>query len=288
MENFNMMSPVLPRKALCLLATQNEHKAREVLTLFQGLSHPSLPIFPMAGYVSPEESGLSFRENARLKAWAGVSQLQACIASSHPQNHPLYRTLQACFKEEGTYTVYMVAEDAGMCVDAPPPEGYLGPLPWPGVWSNRWVTPEFWRRWVVASSGLEAPCPYPVSLTDTHRCIALKAWQRQAYPNHVLSAYYQSTLATYPCTLRVDETMGFTLQDEALSVSDEPQYHEATLALTLQLPEEPLKGHQGFGYDPMTYPLGERRTCAELLPEEKARMSHRGKAWLAWLHAMVS
>ena len=34
----------------------------------------------------------------------------------------------------------------------------------------------------------------------------------------------------------------------------------------------------GFGYDPIFYPIGSRRSFAELLPEEKAAVSHRGKA----------
>ena len=37
-------------------------------------------------------------------------------------------------------------------------------------------------------------------------------------------------------------------------------------------------GSGGFGYDPIFYPVGSRRSFAELLPEEKAAVSHRGKA----------
>ena len=37
-------------------------------------------------------------------------------------------------------------------------------------------------------------------------------------------------------------------------------------------------GSGGFGYDPIFYPIGSRRSFAELLPEEKAAVSHRGKA----------
>lgn len=38
-------------------------------------------------------------------------------------------------------------------------------------------------------------------------------------------------------------------------------------------------GTGGFGYDPVLQPLGERRTCAEMTPEEKNAISHRGKAF---------
>lgn len=40
-------------------------------------------------------------------------------------------------------------------------------------------------------------------------------------------------------------------------------------------------GTGGFGYDPILQPLGEDRTCAELTPEEKNAISHRGKAFRA-------
>lgn len=39
------------------------------------------------------------------------------------------------------------------------------------------------------------------------------------------------------------------------------------------------RGSGGFGYDPIFVPLGDTRTMAELSPEEKDRISHRGKAF---------
>jgi XTP/dITP diphosphohydrolase len=40
----------------------------------------------------------------------------------------------------------------------------------------------------------------------------------------------------------------------------------------------PPRGDGGFGYDAMVVPAGEHRTCAELSPEEKGAISHRGRA----------
>ncbi|MHB9861423.1 RdgB/HAM1 family non-canonical purine NTP pyrophosphatase [Streptomyces sp. YIM S03343] len=40
-------------------------------------------------------------------------------------------------------------------------------------------------------------------------------------------------------------------------------------------------GTNGFGYDPVLQPEGESRTCAELTPQEKNAISHRGKAFRA-------
>jgi len=40
---------------------------------------------------------------------------------------------------------------------------------------------------------------------------------------------------------------------------------------------EPL-GDRGFGYDPVFIPEGEGRSAAQLSPEEKDAVSHRGRA----------
>ena len=39
------------------------------------------------------------------------------------------------------------------------------------------------------------------------------------------------------------------------------------------------RGSDGFGYDPIFVPVGWDRTMAELRPEEKDRISHRGRAF---------
>jgi XTP/dITP diphosphohydrolase len=46
------------------------------------------------------------------------------------------------------------------------------------------------------------------------------------------------------------------------------------------------RGSNGFGYDPIFLPDGERRTSAELDPSEKDAVSHRGRALRALLPAL--
>lgn len=50
----------------------------------------------------------------------------------------------------------------------------------------------------------------------------------------------------------------------------------------------PPRGEGGFGYDPIFEPQGEDRRFAEMTREEKAGMSHRGRALAALLHAVFS
>ncbi|WP_063735202.1 RdgB/HAM1 family non-canonical purine NTP pyrophosphatase [Streptomyces sp. RTd22] len=50
--------------------------------------------------------------------------------------------------------------------------------------------------------------------------------------------------------------------------------------LTGTLRHEPTGGG-GFGYDPILQPHGDTRTCAELTPDEKNAISHRGQAFRA-------
>ncbi|MVO17813.1 RdgB/HAM1 family non-canonical purine NTP pyrophosphatase [Parasedimentitalea huanghaiensis] len=40
----------------------------------------------------------------------------------------------------------------------------------------------------------------------------------------------------------------------------------------------PIRGENGFGYDPMFQPEGLDITCAQMLPVEKHKISHRGQA----------
>ncbi|AEE45499.1 RdgB/HAM1 family non-canonical purine NTP pyrophosphatase [Cellulomonas fimi] len=57
-------------------------------------------------------------------------------------------------------------------------------------------------------------------------------------------------------------------------------------ALFGTLATEP-RGTNGFGYDPVLVPAGGSRTCAELDPQEKNAISHRGQAFRALVPTLV-
>ncbi|GIG38300.1 RdgB/HAM1 family non-canonical purine NTP pyrophosphatase [Cellulomonas phragmiteti] len=48
------------------------------------------------------------------------------------------------------------------------------------------------------------------------------------------------------------------------------------------------RGTGGFGYDPVLVPRGDSRTCAELTPEQKNAISHRGQAFRALVPHLVA
>ncbi|AZV80061.1 RdgB/HAM1 family non-canonical purine NTP pyrophosphatase [Parasedimentitalea marina] len=47
----------------------------------------------------------------------------------------------------------------------------------------------------------------------------------------------------------------------------------------------PIRGENGFGYDPMFQPSGLDVTCAQMLPAEKHKISHRGQAVAKFVQA---
>ena len=84
--------------------------------------------------------------------------------------------------------------------------------------------------------------------------------------------------------LVIERTAGATIRTArfvcaaALAAPAGEAVTEGTLEGTLA--SQP-RGSGGFGYDPILVPLGQARTCAELAPEEKDAISHRGKAFRA-------
>jgi len=74
-----------------------------------------------------------------------------------------------------------------------------------------------------------------------------------------------------------DERRGAAFVASVVLVLPDGTEHVAEGRLTGRIAREP-RGQGGFGYDPVFIPDGESRTLAEMTPEEKDAISHRGRA----------
>ena len=184
-----------------LLATTSWGKLLEQKEALEGLGLAIVSLRELAAIAPPDETGATFRDNARLKA------LYYHRATGLPA----------------------VAEDAGLEVDA------LGRIP--GVESARFLGTE--TSYAVKNARL-LELLQDVSEADR-------------------TARYVSAVA---------------LADEGEIVFEHEAACEGRIAL------EP-RGAGGFGYDPIFYYPPLSKTMAELSPDEKNLVSHRGKAMAA-------
>ncbi len=184
-----------------LLATTSRGKLREQREALAGLELEVVSLEEFPEVAAPNETGATFRENARLKA------LYYHRATGLPA----------------------IAEDAGLEVD------FLKGAP--GVESARW---------------LGEKTPYEVK---NARLLELLEGIAEADR----AARYVSAVA---------------LAERGRVVFE----HEATCEGRIAIA---ARGAGGFGYDPVFYVTQLLRTMAELSPEEKSQVSHRGKAMAA-------
>ena len=77
-----------------------------------------------------------------------------------------------------------------------------------------------------------------------------------------------------------DEALGANFTCAAALVQPDGTEHVVEGIATGHLIRAP-RGDGGFGYDPIFVPEGETRTTAELSPQEKDAISHRGRAFRA-------
>ncbi|GAA2044846.1 RdgB/HAM1 family non-canonical purine NTP pyrophosphatase [Catenulispora yoronensis] len=77
-----------------------------------------------------------------------------------------------------------------------------------------------------------------------------------------------------------DEALAANFTCAAALVHPDGTEHVVEGVVTGRLVRDP-RGEGGFGYDPIFVPEGETRTTAELSPEEKDAISHRGRAFRA-------
>lgn len=96
----------------------------------------------------------------------------------------------------------------------------------------------------------------------------------------VYSAYVHTTIGGYKAILTLlegewDRRAQFKTYIGFVTGNEPPKYFFGTSEGTIA-PE--ARGTEGFGYDPIFIPDGDKRTFAEMKTNEKNRFSHRGKA----------
>ncbi|PSL35180.1 XTP/dITP diphosphohydrolase [Planomicrobium soli] len=181
-----------------IIATQNKGKAKDFETLLSPLGYKVLTLRDIAEEMDVEETGITFEENAIIKAEAVAEALQTTV----------------------------IADDSGLEIDALNGE--------PGVYSARYAGGE-----------------------------------KSDYANidKVLSkldgVLDEERTARFRCVLAVaapgQKTITFSGSCEGHIL------HER-------------RGENGFGYDPIFFVPTINKSMAELSPEEKAAISHRGNA----------
>lgn len=196
--------------AKVVLASHNQKKLKELREVLgaaiEGFDPSQVVSSADLGLADPVEDGVSFEENALIKARAAASA-SGLIA---------------------------IADDSGLAVDI------LGGSP--GIFSARW-------------SGRHGD--------DAANNALLLAQLADIAPAHRGARFMCAAAAVIP-------------HSDASAAREVVELGEMRGALL----KEP-RGVGGFGYDPIFVPEGYEKTSAELSPEEKNAISHRGKAFRA-------
>lgn len=181
-----------------LLATTNQGKLKEFRAIFTELPFRLLSLHDVQIETDVEETGMTFAENAILKAtfYAQAANMLA------------------------------LSDDSGLEIDSMNGE--------PGVYSARFA-------------GRDTP------YTERFRLIFERL---RAVPPNQRTARFRCVLALADPTGKVETTEGTI---EGL-ITERP------------------RGENGFGYDPIFFVPELHKTTAELTPEEKHQISHRGRA----------
>lgn len=181
-----------------IIATQNKGKAKDFEALFGPHGYEVLTLRDVAKDMDVEETGVTFEENAILKAEAVAEALQTTV----------------------------IADDSGLEIDALNGE--------PGVYSAR----------------------YAGEAKSDEANIEKVLTKLEGVPEEQRTARFRCVLAIASPN---KETVTYSGACEGMILSER-------------------RGDHGFGYDPIFFVPNEGKAMAELLPEEKAAISHRGNA----------
>lgn len=211
--------------------SSNGEKYKEVAAIIQK-ALPQAEVKQIVPTDEIEETGQTFAENALLKLNWGL------------QNHiPKQYALDV-----------LITEDAGLAINAL--DGREGLKPFPGVYTNRWLTPTL-QQTLLPNQPFET------------RQKALNAGILK------LMQGVEDRQAQYVC---------------ALAIWQNGKYSEMTVfegVLSLQVGHQEM-GEGGFGYDPIMHlPNQEKeKTIAELDRAYKNSLSHRFNALQNWLNTL--
>lgn len=181
-----------------IIATQNKGKAKDFEALFGPLGYEVLTLRDVAKDMDVEETGVTFEENAILKAEAVAEALQTTV----------------------------IADDSGLEIDALDGE--------PGVYSARYA-----GEAKSDEANIEKVLARLEGVPEEQRTARFRCVLAIASPNKKTRTYSGSC--------------------DGLILSER-------------------RGDHGFGYDPIFFVPNEGKAMAELVPEEKAAISHRGNA----------
>lgn len=234
------MNPSTP--LIITLATRNEGKRLE---LEQWVRQQNLPIqLRLNESVDDiEETGATFLENALIKAQA----TPPVIAGG-----------------------WVLAEDSGLVVDAL--DGQYGLHPFPGLYSNRWLTPV--RRDQLLGTSYPNRMPLDriteTGVTNSDLCYGILSLMDDKANRS--ARYCCGMVLWHPSSERVIQSLQST---ELVVTTGEPA------------------GLNGFGYDPIMLPVDDigaasSQTVSELSSDEKNRISHRGKAFREVLSVLLA
>lgn len=152
----------------------------------------------------------------------------------------------------------VIADDSGICVDALENA--------PGVWSARYGGPDFMKG---KPDGSKTPQEEQNAMLIAQLNDVIKSGKMPEglYLNGERSAHYSCSMV-------------FMINPSRFFVAQE------TMEGTLIEDVKDSRGQYGFGYDPIFFLPQFGKTGAELLPEEKNAISHRGKACRAIIRAL--
>ena len=220
--------PQTPPNKRLMIATENTHKLAEMQAYFNEQSLGIEVVLPDS-LVGLEETGKTFVDNAILKVQFVQTQAQQAQCD------------------------WVLGDDSGFSVAAL--AGMDGLPLFPGVYSNRWLTPQ--RRATLLGAETVA---LTEPITHPHRCMGIFALLEET-PNRQ-GAYHCAMALLTVATGNIQIVEGIC----PVHISEKPI----------------LLGTNGFGYDPMVSPVLDsgisHKTMAQWSMAEKNTISHRGKA----------